>query len=160
MENLMLENNLNNDINLKNEQKNFLETTIGKTINAGLDIGLRYLLPDFIEDQIISIKDALLENGLKEGVKTAVSSAIDLGKSALGIVTGKFDNISQVQTVIKNGGILDTVSGLISTAVNKAVEKNKLNYSVGNMIKQGKNVIINNISKNIENEFEKQLDRI
>ena len=160
MESLSLENNLNNNINLQNEQKNFLDSTVGKVINTGLDIGLRYLLPDFIEDKIINIKNAILENGVKEGAKMAVDSAVDIGKSSLGIVTGNFENISQVQSVIKNGGILDTVSDLINKAVNKAVEKNKIPYSVGNVIKQGKNVILNNISKNIENEFEKELDSL
>ena len=160
MESLSLENSLNNNINLQNEQKNFLDSTVGKVINTGLDIGLRYLLPDFIEDKIINIKNAILENGVKEGVRIAVDSAVDIGKSSLGIVTGNFENISQVQSVIKNGGILDTVSDLINKAVNKAVEKNKIPYSVGNVIKQGKNVILNNISKNIENEFEKELDSL
>ena len=102
MENLSLENNITNDIGLQNKQKSFIETTIGKTINAGLDIGLRYLLPDFIENQVIDVKNTLLESGLKEGVKKAVDSAIDLGKSALGIVTGNFENVLQVNEYIKN----------------------------------------------------------
>ena len=37
-------------IEKENEQKSFLETTLGKTINAGLDIGIRALLPDFIDE--------------------------------------------------------------------------------------------------------------
>ena len=160
MEMPSLENNFKNEIGLQNEQKSFIETAIGKTINAGLNIGLRYLLPDFIEEQVIDVKDTLLENGLKEGVKKAVNSIIDLGKSALGIVTGNFENLSQVQTVIKNGGILDTVSDLINSAVEKGVENNQISQNVGNIIRQGKNVIINNISKNLENEFESQLDSI
>ena len=36
-------------------QTNFIETTLGKTVNLGLDIGLRALLPDYIEQQIIDI---------------------------------------------------------------------------------------------------------
>ena len=160
MENLSLENNITKDIGLQNKQKSFIETTIGKTINAGLDIGLRYLLPDFIENQVIDVKNTLLESGLKEGVKKAVDSAIDLGKSALGIVTGNFENVLQVQNVIKNGGILDTVSDLINSAINKGIENNRLSQNTGNIIKQGKNAIINSISKNIENEFESQLDSV
>lgn len=160
MTELMLDKNLSTDMELANEQKNFLETTLGKTINTGLDIGLRYLLPDFIENQVIDVKDSILENGFKEGVKQAVDSAIDLGKSAVGMVTGNFENIGQVQNVIKNGGLLDSVSGLINTVVDKSVSKGKINNSIGSTIKKGKNVIISNINKNLENEFEKQLDSI
>ena len=35
--NLILENNLNNNIG----QQKFLETTLGKTINTGIDLGIR-----------------------------------------------------------------------------------------------------------------------
>lgn len=155
-----LTNNLNNDVSLEKKQNNFLQTNIGKIINTGLDIGLRYLLPDFIEDQIINIKDTMLENGFKEGVKEVVNSTIELGKSVKGIFTGEFESVSQVQAVIKNGGLLDNVSDLINTVVNKVVDTGKISYNVGNVIKKGKNVILDNISSKLENEFESQLDSI
>ncbi len=155
-----LSNNLNNNVSLENKQNNFLQTNIGKIINTGLDIGLRYLLPDFIEDQIINIKDTMLENGFKEGVKEVVNSTIELGKSVKGIFTGEFESVSQVQAVIKNGGLLDNVSDLINTVVNKVVDTGKISYNVGNVIKKGKNVILDNISSKLENEFESQLDSI
>lgn len=65
----------NKNIELKQEiineksQKNFLETTLGKTINTAIDIGIRALLPDFIDDQIINVKNNLIKNGLQEGIK-------------------------------------------------------------------------------------------
>lgn len=37
-------------------QNGFLQTTIGKVINSGLNLGLRALLPDLIEDQVIRNK--------------------------------------------------------------------------------------------------------
>ena len=67
-----MKNEINNQIqigqNLDDEigQKNFLETTLGKTINLGVDIGIRALLPDFIEEQIIDLKNNLIENINKE----------------------------------------------------------------------------------------------
>ena len=57
---------LDTSMNLENEQINFLETTLGKTINIGLDLGLRALLPNAIEDGVIALKDSILENGFKE----------------------------------------------------------------------------------------------
>lgn len=160
MNTVSLETNIDNIELENNEQKNFMQSALGKTINVGLNIGLRYLLPDFIEEQIIEIKDEIINNGFSEGVKKAISSAMDLGKSAIGIVTGNFENINQVQNAIKNGGIIDSVSETINNVVNKLVSNNKLSYSVGNTIKKGKNVILDNISKKIENEFESQLDSI
>ena len=57
-------------------------------------MGLRYVLPDLIEEEVIDVKDSLIQNGLKEGLKTAVENTINIGKSAIGIVTGNFENIS------------------------------------------------------------------
>ena len=58
-----LTNSLNNSIlsssNVTlNEQKGFLDSTLGKVINTGLDAGIRFLLPDLIEEQVIDVKDA------------------------------------------------------------------------------------------------------
>ena len=117
-------------------------------------------MPDLIEDEIIEIKDSFIENGFKEGIKTAVDSAINLGKSAMGIVTGRFENVNQMQTAVKTGGIIDGISSVLNYTINKIVDRGKIPYSVGNIIKRGKNAILNNITKNIENEFENQVDNI
>ncbi len=157
-----IEKNLENEknLNLENEQNKFLESTIGKVINTGIDIGLRAILPDLIENQVIDIKNTLLQNGLKDGINQIVKSAIDMGKSAIGIFTGKFDNISQVETAIKKGGIIDSTSNLIDIVVNAAQKNNMLNSNTANIIKQGKNIVLDNVEKNIENVMTKQIKAI
>lgn len=155
-----LENNLNNNIEIEEKQNNFLNTVIGKTINSAIDVGLRAILPDLIENQIIDIKDSLIENGLKGGIDTAIKSAIDFGKSVTGIFTGEFQNIEQVETAIGNGGILDTVSNILEYTVDKAYQKGKINYTVNNLIKKGKDIILNNVSNNIKNELDYQSNSI
>ncbi len=156
--NLEKNNNINLNDNLVNEttQKKFLETTIGKTINTAVDIGIRALLPEFIEDQVINIKDNLLNYGLKDGITKTIDDAIDLGKSTIGIVTGNFENISQMQSAIQNGGIIDGMSTLLDTVVDKVRKAGLINNGVARTIKQGKNVILNNVEKNIENSFSSQ----
>lgn len=161
-------NNLekNNEINLENNlvnentQKNFLETTLGKTINTAVDIGIRALLPDFIDEQVINIKDNLLNYGLKDGITKTIDDSIDLGKSAIGIVTGNFENVSQMQEAIKTGGLIDGISSLLDTVVDKVKEAGLINNTVASTIKQGKNVILNSVESNIENTFNKQYESI
>ena len=155
-----LENTINNNIEMENKQNNFLNTVLGKTINSAIDVGLRAILPDLIENQIIDIKDSLIENGLKGGIQTAINSAIDFGKSVTGIFTGQFENINQVETAIGNGGILDTISNVLEDVVDKAYQKGKINYTVNNLIKKGKDVILNNVSNNIKNELDYQSNSI
>ncbi len=157
-----IDNNLenNNELLKENEQTKFIETNLGKTINFGLDIGLRAVLPDFIEEQVIDVKDTILENGFSDGIKKVVTSAVELGKSAAGIVTGKFDNISQVQNAIKNGGIIDSTSSLIDNVLSKTIKSGKLSYNLANTIRKGKNVILNSITNKIEENFTNQLESL
>ena len=162
IENLEKNNNLEveNNLTIEKEQKGFLESTLGKTINAAVDIGIRALLPDFIDEQIINIKDNLLEYGLGDGIKKTIDDAIDLGKSAIGIFTGDFENISQMQSAVKNGGLIDGVSSLLDTVVDKVSDAGLISNGVAETIKQGKDVILNNVESNIENTFSEQYSAI
>lgn len=155
----ILNNNIeiNNNLEIEKDQKNFLETTLGKTINTGIDIGIRAILPDFIEEQIIDLKDNLIKYGLKDGIKKSIDDAINIGKSAIGIVSGNFENISQMQEAIKNGGIIDNISSLLDAIINKVQSNGLINSTVARTIKQGKNSILNNVEKNIENTFNNQI---
>ena len=80
--NINLENNNTNNVTYE-EQKGFLETTLGKVINGGRDFGLKAILPDVIEDEVIEIKDSIVSDGFVAGVKTAIDNVIDMGKSVL-----------------------------------------------------------------------------
>ena len=55
-----LNNEINNNINV--EKNNFLNSVLGKTINTAIDIGLRAILPDLIENQVIDIKWIKIRN--------------------------------------------------------------------------------------------------
>lgn len=163
----MQEHNLENEISIENnsivkekEQTNFLETTLGKTINMGVDIGIRALLPDLIEDGVIEIKNTLLENGLREGIQKTIDTVLDLGKSAIGVVTGKFENVEQIQNAVKKGGMIDSMSNVLDFTLKKTEEKGLLNKNVTSILKTGKNVVLNNISSNIEKELQGQVSGI
>lgn len=154
---LAIDNNISNQIVNEQSQNSFLQTALGKVVNIGLDMGLRAILPNVIEDQVINIKDEILQNGFQSGIKKAISSAIDLGKSALGMFTGKFDNIEQARTVIKSGGLIDSVSDLLDNGVSLAQKSGKISSSVASLIRKGKNVILDTINSNIESNFDNQI---
>lgn len=155
--------NLNNNILKNNMQDNFLESFLGKSINSAIDIGIRTLLPDYIDDQIINIKDNLLKYGLEDGIKECVKNAISYGKSAIGIITGNFENIKQMQDAVSSGGIIDGMSNLIDFALVQVNKAGIIKNDILNKVKKGKNIILNNIEKNIEKSFLNQfesLDRV
>lgn len=163
MENIGIEikNNLEKiDNKIIENQNEFLESYIGKAINSAIDIGLKAALPDLIENQIIDIKNTILEQGFSEGFKNVIDKSLEFGKSTLGIVTGEFENISQIQLAIKKGGILDNVSKLLDLSINFAKSKNLITSDIANLVKKGKNSIISSISDKIEESLTNQLKAV
>lgn len=154
-----LENNIINS-SFFQAQKNFLETDLGKSINNAIDTGLKALLPNYIDDEIIEVKNSILTEGFSEGIKTAINNVIDFGKNLKSIFTGEFENISQIQTVIKNGGLLDTVSDLLDEAIEFAKDKKWINSATAKIIKKGKNTIMDAVEENIDGNLTNQLESI
>ncbi len=156
MENLELENDLEMNNELEENQNGFFNSTVGKIINSALNIGIEYLLPDFLEDEVINVKDAFLKEGFQEGVNELLKSVTDIGKSAIGIITGDFENISQIKKAVEKGGLIDGVSQLIDKTLNTLKDKNIINKETYNLIKTGKKGILDNISDKLEDLYKEQ----
>lgn len=146
--------------NLKEKQQEFLESTLGQIINTGIDVGIRAVLPEWLEDEMIEIKDSVLNDGFKSGVKMAISKAIDMGKAIEGIFTGNFENLSQIKAVIQSGGLLDTISKLLDNVITWAKEEKLINSSTAKLIKSSKKTIIQSIEDSIDNSLEDQVTAI
>lgn len=155
-----IENQINKNSEIEIEQNKFINTMVGQVVDKAIDMGLRTLLPDIIENQVIEIKNELFQNGIKEGIQTAIDSMKDFAKSSMGLVTGKFDNMSQVELVVKNGGIADTISNLLDNAVDKTYKQGHINRRTSSLIKSGKNIILNNLTNNIKNEMNYQTNTL
>ena len=159
---------INNKINLENnsntvtldDQKSFLESNLGQVINGGIDLGLKAILPDIIEDEIIEIKDSIITDGFSAGIKTAINNAVDMGKSVLEIFTGKFDNMSQVKSVIKNGGLIDSISDVLDWGIKKSKQKGLIDNTTASIIKKGKDTILDTVNNGIENNLTSQMESI
>ncbi len=146
--------------NLKEKQEEFLESTLGKIINTGIDVGIKAVLPEWLEDEIIEIKDSVLNVGFKEGVQMAINKAIDMGKAIEGIFTGNFENLSQIKSVIQSGGLLDTISDLLDSVITWAKEEKLISSSTAKLIKSSKKTILKNIEESIDNSLEDQVTAI
>lgn len=135
--NLYLSNNIEQE-KLEKEQNSFLQTNLGRAINGGIDLGLRVLLPNFIEDEVISIKDSLITEEFSAAISTAIEEATNLGKSAMGLITGTFENISQVNKAIKKGGLIDTISDILDTGISCAQKHGYIEKGTAKTIKKRK----------------------
>lgn len=152
-----LGNKLINNEELKNIQEGFLQSKIGQIVNSAIDFGLKEILPDFVEDEVIEVKDALFTGGLKEGIDTAIENAINLGKNIVGIFNENFKDIDQVEKSLEKGEIIEGISDSIAFIVNKLEKSNIISTNISELIKNGKNLILGNVDSNIQNEFNSEL---
>lgn len=150
---------LTENLNLENNNS-FFETTLGKTINNAFEAGLKIILPDFLEDDVIDIKNTFIEEGFSEAVNTAIDKAVNFGKTAIGVITGKFESVSQAESAIEKGGLIDGVSDAIDFVLDKVKDFGLLKKDTINLIKKGKNTILNRVSSDIKSEFEIQSDKM
>ena len=141
-----LSQNLNKDYNI-------MENVL-KVADKALETGLKILLPDFIEDDVIEIKDKFIQEGFIEGVKEIIEKLEDVGKSIIGIFTGEFETMEQVKRVIEKDGLLDGISDVLDKTLKKLVDNKKIDKNVYNVIKTGKKELLNNIEKGLEDLYQ------
>ena len=161
LEKININNKLNNSLSkLEEKSQNFFETNLGQVVNNAIDFGIRAVLPNWLEDDIIEIKNSVFNDGFKEGVGLAINKAINMGKAIEGIFTGNFESISQIKDVIKSGGLLDTVSKLLDSVIDWAKKEEIISSSTARLIKSNKKTIMQNIENSIDNSLLDQADAI
>ena len=147
-------------MNIENGINNFFNSSFGKIVNFSIENGIRALLPNFIEDDVIEVKDTLIEEGLGEAVNKAIDKAVNLGKTAIGTITGNFESVSQAEMAVEKGGLIEGISDALDFVLDKVKDAGLLPKDIVKVIKNGKNVILNNVSSGVKNEFEIQSDKI
>ena len=162
MDRLLNDINLDLDkkININKLQENFLESKIFKIINIGLNYGIRKILPDFIEEQAIDLKDNIINNGIKEGLGNTIKDVIKEGKDIMELMKGDVSNINQMQNVMKSGNLIDEISKLMDYSINMLDRKDVLDKKVLNNVKNGKDIIMSSVKQNIEDMFKQQINYI
>ena len=157
-----LNNQLTNDIKnneISKNQNDFIGNMFKNAINFGVDLGLKSLLPDLIEDQVIDIKNSILEGGFKEGVNTLMKKVNEFKNSITGIFTGNFNNIQEINTATKQGGIIKTVSKGLSKGIDAGVKSGIIQKSIGGILKAGKTTMLNEFSNSLESQMRKEIQK-
>ena len=157
-----LNNQLTNDIKtneISKNQNDFIGNMFKNAINFGVDLGLKSLLPDLIEDQVIDIKNSILEGGFKEGVDTLMKKVNEFKNSITGIFTGNFNNIQEINTATKQGGIIKTVSKGLSKGIDAGIKSGIIPKSIGGILKAGKTTMLNEFSNSLESQMRKEIQK-
>ena len=153
-----LSNTLTNSTRLSNQQNSFLQSNLWKTINSGLDVGIRALLPDFLEDAVIGIKDALVNNGLQGGIQKAIDIAKDVTGS--GIITGAYKTITEAYNSLKNGNLIGELGNAVTNSITSASKNNEISAEVYTTLTNGTKTLMDSIESNIKESFNDQLNSL
>lgn len=138
---------------IENLQKLNINPAIPRAANAALDLGLKAILPDFIENDIIEIKDAFIQNGFVAGLEESKEKAEEVYKSIKGIFSGDFDSVGEIKRLIQKNGILDTASMLVDKITKILVDKKIITKSTYNLIKAGKKEILEVLGGELNNYY-------
>lgn len=147
-----------NNINLKLENNNKFEKGIGKIINIAVDIGIKAALPDLIEDKVIEIKNILLKNGLKDGIKEISKKVKDTIDTIIGI--NKNIKITDIRNLTKRNGIINDFSKIINLAIDTSVKNKMISKELAGIIKSGKTAMLSNFSNRLEKNMMKEIKTI
>lgn len=142
-----LTENLNIDNNI------FFESTFGKIINNSIEFGIRALLPDGIENDIIDIKNTLINQGVPEAINELINKVVNLGKNAFGIIKDNFENINQIENIFNSDNLINGVSEIIDNIIEN---NNILPENINNLIKNGKDFILSNVLNNVKKEIKNE----
>lgn len=149
--------NLQNTLNEQLEKvDNFFETKFGQIIDNAIDFGLKEILPDSIENEVIEVKNSLIEGGIQEGITKAIEVSVEKGKELLGINENTYNTIEDIKNVIKEGNLKEGISKVIDETIDKIQDWGLINENMANLIKNGKDIILNETGKKIEVELENQ----
>ena len=110
----------------------FLRQLFGQMVNRGLDIGIRVVFPDFLENSIIEVKDAFIQEGLGSAVRTAIDQTMELGRQALDFVRRGFSSTPDAISVLDRGDVTGNISKTIDEAITKMGNNNEINPEIRN----------------------------
>lgn len=158
--NIEKESNLNINNEIKNKFINEKSKTFfNKVANSAVDLGIRMVCPDLLEDVVISLKNNIIENGFKDGFKNVKNEMKDIynvifkGKRNLNF--GK-----EINMLINSNGILTGFSKMLTNGINISVKKGLVSKNIGQIIKKGKTTVINTFKDQLYNSATKEIEKL
>ena len=142
------------------EQKEFLDTTIGKIVDAGLDFAISTFVPDLIEKPVSNLKDKLLSWDFNKEKETISSGALEQTKKSeenSGKEVDIGNVVANLKDFLKEEKTINSFSKIIDAAIKELVDKEKISSNVSKMVKEGKNAVVEKIKEKIDHELDGQI---
>ena len=159
METINIEN-VNNELSIENKddilskQNNALSEILNNVINWSIDAGLKYILPDSIENDVIKIKNDLLNGNAAQKIIDTIGSVINLGKEKLNNEKKEIINTEDIKKVLQNPDTIKLISDTVETILNNR------DINIQNKERSNKKIIEKNVENNLNNQLERQVNSI
>lgn len=155
-----VKNNIKIEKDLSNKQNNFLGDLLSKVINSAVDAGIKYLFPDKISKEIISLKNKIFTKRFKTELKNTINKVIKKGKREIGRSDISLKSIKEIHQSLYRGNILNNISNLINRYIEEKEAIGKIDKEISQKISENRGSLMQNISTNIENELINQMREI
>jgi len=149
-----IETNLNE--NIEQKQKSWTELELFKIIDNGLDVGIRTILPDFLEDAVIELKNMILNGGFEQTIGNTISKLVEISKENGLLVNDKFTSVEQVKNALVSANFINGIDSMLDKEIDKLNEKEIINKKSANKLKKEKDTIVEKIEDNFELSFNNQ----
>ena len=152
--------NVNNELSIENKddilskQNNALSEILNNVINWSIDAGLKYILPDSIENDVIKIKNDLLNGNAAQKIIDTIGSVINLGKEKLNNEKKEIINTEDIKKVLQNPDTIKLISDTVETILNNR------DINIQNKERSNKKIIEKNVENNLNNQLERQVNSI
>lgn len=152
--------NVNNELSIENKddilskQNNALSEILNNVINWSIDAGLKYILPDSIENDVIKIKNDLLNGNAAQKIIDTIGSVINLGKEKLNNEKKEIINTEDIKKVLQNPDTIKLISDTVETILNNR------DINIQNKERSNKKIIEKNVENNLNNQLESQINSI
>ena len=140
--------------NILSKQNNALSEILNNVINWSIDAGLKYILPDSIENDVIKIKNNLLNGNAAQKIIDTIGSVINLGKEKLNNEKKEILNTEDIKKILQNPDTIKLISDTVEIILNNR------NTNIQNKENSNKQIIERNVENNLNNQLESQINSI
>ena len=141
---------LNKKESIINKQESVLSEILNTAINWSIDAGLRYILPDSIENEVIKIKNDFINGNAAQKIIDNIKNIFNFGKENN---NKEILNINELKDILKSPETLKVLTNTVDSLLNKSIQKEGVKITQ----EDSKKIISENIENKLNEEIENQI---
>ena len=158
----------NNNLDINNPQEildfaisdiknNIFKNELTDAIKEGINAGIRFIFPDFIEEEIVNLNNNIYEYGIKEGINKSLNEIIEKVKPVIEDFPNKIENIIDTKSSKSIINYNEEIDNLLDNGIANIKKTDFVDSKTLETIEAEKNVLVENIDKKIDDKVLNQV---